>query len=158
MPWGTYAARRLAPKAAITVPPPRMIQCARCNSGFVLLPGQELPPRWKLVGGAPVCTDCARPKNKDRAAPDRSSRERSIGSTERSRFRGCRIGHEIALGQAAIQIRAGGRPPEGRDEAVQFMLDQNAIDQLIIELHVIRAELTASMLPGTVAREGGLNG
>jgi hypothetical protein len=159
MPWGSHASHRRLPitPGTIDVPPPRMIHCAGCDSRFVLLPSQDLPPGWQLVDGiAPVCTDCTRPKNTLRAAPDRSSRERSFGPSERSRFRGCRVGHEIALGQVAIQIRAGARPPEGRDEAVQFLLGPQDLDEMIVHMRAIRAELTASQLPGTFAREGGM--
>jgi hypothetical protein len=168
MVWGTHGARRQEPLpscATIDIPPPRLIRCVNCESQFVLLPGQTLPPRWKLIGGEPVCTDCATPeKGALRAATGRMPRvepasTRSIGVTEQPRkYHGYRIGYEIALGFAAIQIRAGSKPPPGRDEAVQFMLDRHELDDLVIHLSTIRAELVASQTPGTAAREGRLNG
>lgn len=173
MVWGTYGARRHsdhALPATIDVPPPHMIQCANCESSFVLLPGQELPPSWKVIDGEPLCGDCAPPrKGALRAAiregecdrptgpTGRSHPHQSVGPDERSRFRGCRVGHEIVLGFVAIQIRAGAKAPPGRDEAVQFMVDRHEIDELIIHLSAIRAELVASQTPGAAAREGAVS-
>jgi hypothetical protein len=164
MVWGTHAAARreqLPACGTIDIPPPRMIQCANCESHFVLLPGQDRPPHWKLLEGEPLCPDCAPPpKGELRAATGRGPKvepasTRPIGaSAQRRKYHGCRIGHEVALGFAAIQVRAGASPPDGRDEAVQFMLDAHEIDELIIHLHVIRSELVASQTPGTSTREG----
>lgn len=146
-------------------PPPRMVHCANCESQFVLLSGQDLPPRWKLIGGEPLCADCAPPARAAlRAATGRMPRPqpatalKSVGGIPgRTKHHGCRIGHEIALGFAALQIRAGKAAPEGRDEAVQFMLDARGLDDVIIELSVIRAELVASRTPGAAKGKGSLS-
>lgn len=149
------------------------INCARCEAPFALLPGESLPKGWILVDGEPVCADCANVAPAMEAMLRRVIQESpraiaigpgaAVGEDGRpietpSRFRGCRIGHEIALGLVGIEIRAGAAPPPGRDERVRFLLHANELDLLIIELDTIRAELAASQTPGTAAREGGLNG
>lgn len=158
MVWGTASARRPAP-AADMIPgsPPPMVECARCEtpavmftasaccSGGVGAPDAALPKGWALVDGRPHCPDCRRgPSVLFRAPrPAASSRAlRAVGRPkERSRYQAWRIGHEVALGQAAIQIRAVAEPTGGRDEAVSFLMDVHGIDELIIELSAIRAEL-----------------
>lgn len=154
MVWGTGAARRHArtPEPDMPYPPPQTAECARCETAVVLAAG-ELPKGWVIVDGGAICADCdaatsRRPQPRlcepTGLQPAPRAKEKAIGPAAPARYRGCRVGHEIALGHAAIQIRAGASPPGGRDEAVQFLLDENGMDQLIIELGVIRAELVAS--------------
>jgi hypothetical protein len=138
------------------MPPPNIVHCSKCTAPFALLAGETMPKGWTIVDGEPVCGDCTNVGPSMEAMMRRviqdSPRAVAIGPAEPSRFRGCRIGHEIALGTAAIEIRAGANPPEGRDERVRFLLHGNELDHLIIELSAIRAELTAS--PPTDAGEG----
>ena len=121
---------------------PQTAECARCEASVVLVLGQ-LPPGWRLKGGQATCSDCLRG-----ASPLQPVVPAAANGPARHtphRYRGCRISHEIALGMAAIQIRAGATPPEGRDERVQFLLDVPAIEQLIVELGTIRAEITGQL-------------
>lgn len=80
-------------------------------------------------------------------------RERSIGPTSRNRFRGCRIGHEIQLGAVGLQIRGGATPPNGRDERVQFLLMPEDLDEMIVCLSAIRAELQQIEHPDAIVFE-----
>lgn len=173
MVWGTGAARRHAlspdPDTAlfggrgqrIETPVPLSAQCAKCER-WICLAGSRLPRDWAEIEGQALCLDCAPKTARARAATGWPSPRamvlavptKSIGASAQSaRYRGCRIGHDVALGLVALQIRAGASEPSGRDEVVQFLLDGCGLDQLIIELGVIRAELTAAQLPGTRAYE-----
>lgn len=167
MVWGTASARRACPEPGrraqpahdfITASPPPTVECARCETPAVLFtasdccsdgvgaPNAALPKGWALVAGKPHCPDCRRGPSRlvSPRPPSTAPRGlRPIGPDQAGRYRGCRVGHEIALGHAAIQVRAGASPPPGRDEAVQFLLDANGFDELIIELSAIRAELVA---------------
>ncbi|MGE5563147.1 MAG: hypothetical protein ACM3ZV_07525 [Bacillota bacterium] len=161
--FGTPCARRHArtPDPELHLPPPETAECANCES-IVVLAGRKLPKGWVVLDGQALCADCAPPPEgalREARAPQLQAghKVKSIGPAAPARYRGCRIGHEVALGHAALQIRAGATPPPGRDEAVQFLLDARGLDELIIELSVIRAELTASQSPGTAAREGESN-
>jgi hypothetical protein len=145
MVWGTGAARRHArtPDPDLGVAPPATAICSRCETTVVLV-GKALPRDWHIVDGEAVCGDCVpddRRMCRPRARPH--ANERRIGPAEPSRHRGCRIRHEVAFGMAAIEIRAGTAPPLGRDEPVQFLMAPDGIDNLIIELDAIRAELKA---------------
>lgn len=124
---------------------PRTAECANCESSVVLA-GEQLPKGWVVVEGQALCPDCAPPQPPGAlkaAIAESSAKEKSVAmDMGESRYRGCRIGHETAFGVAALQIRAGAKPPAGRDETVNFILDAHGLDELIIELSAIRAELT----------------
>ncbi len=67
---------------------------------------------------------------------------RLIGAAGQSRFRGCRLGHEIVRNLVNLRIHAGSAP--GRpavDEPAQFLLGLSGLDDLLDELRTIRAEL-----------------
>jgi len=159
MVWGTghgYRRPCEAPAELGNVPPPATAQCSGCER-WVVLAGKELPSGWVIIKGQALCGDCAPPpRGALRRATGRPSRkDRSVrAGIGKSRYRGCRVGHEVAFGLAALQIRAGATAPEGRDEAVQFLLDAHGLDELIIELSSIRQELVASTAPGAVVRDG----
>lgn len=154
MVWGTSMARRHAPsfEEEARQPPPPTAECARCESTVVLMPDRRLPAKWQIVDGEAVCGDCA-PRQKVPPKP------RPVPASQApSRFRGCRISHEVASGLATIQIRAGTVPPEGRDDAVSFMLDAHAIAELIIELGSLRDQVMKTGGPGTASAIGGARG
>ncbi|RST30138.1 hypothetical protein HMF7854_04335 [Sphingomonas ginkgonis] len=125
-------------------PPAKLAQCERCETS-VFLVGDQLPEDWIRVnhparGSTAYCPDCQHAAPKARTSGARAIATQPAGPAP-SRHRGCRIGHEVALGIAAIQIRAGANPPPGRDEVVQFLLDPAALHELIVELGAIRAAL-----------------
>lgn len=70
----------------------------------------------------------------------------SIGDPQIGGRHGCRFGHAVFAGFAIIQIRGGAERPKGRDERVSFMMDADALDDLIAGLTAIRSELRANQL------------
>lgn len=160
MVWGTPVGSRHAATRDLDLelgdaPPPPTAQCSGCER-WTVLAGTKPPKGWVVIDGQALCNDCAPPpKGALRHAIGRSpAKSKSVPAGSNSRYRGCRVGHEVAFGLAALQIRAGASPPAGRDEEVQFLLDANALDELIIELSAIRAELVASAAPDAIVREG----
>jgi hypothetical protein len=156
------------PPAELPAMPPPTAICARCDT-TVVLAGTQLPHSWAIVDGEPVCGDCRslglhlrdtvdQLQRGDRgdivgALCGRRSTAKNVGGPDAGRYRGCRIGADMVCGFAAMDLRAGANPPTGRDERIQFLLNANELDLLIIELSGIRAELLASQIPGTAARE-----
>jgi hypothetical protein len=153
MVWGTSRARRhgcaehgrgdVAPKH--DVEPPIVArptaQCSACEIWTILADRDVLPKGWTLVDGEILCSDCAPPRGGALRQAVRAAAP-AEPKPKPARFHGCRIGHEIAFGIVAIQIRAGATPPAGRDDRVQFLLAPHELDELIIELAAIRAKLT----------------
>lgn len=140
-----------------TIPP--TAQCANCETWAVLAaPGlagggsggadPQLPPGWMIIDGAALCPDCAPPPagalREEIGRKARPVEPVAVGPAQGSHRHGCRISHEIALGYAGIRIHGGESPPEGRDEAVNFIMGPEGLDKLIIELSDIRAKLVAN--------------
>jgi hypothetical protein len=72
---------------------------------------------------------------------------RQIGCAGQSRFRGCRVGHEIIRDHVVLEIRAGsiaGRAID--DEPAQFLISRTGLDDFIDELRSIRAKVAAAEL------------
>lgn len=140
--------------------PPKIAICGQCDTHAVLADDGKLPEGWielkepTVPGGkdarCPACKPLPRLKAREQTAEAELPSARFVDWTPQhvcigepaSRYRGCRMGHELAAGMAAIQFRAGAMRPDGRDEAVSFMLDAQGIDRLIIELAAIREQLT----------------
>lgn len=147
MVWGTSLGRRHQTTPRHDPAPPIVAtptaQCGACERWTVLADRDAMPKGWVLIDGEALCPDCARPRA---GALREAIRDDALVQAPKqpSRFRGCRIGHEIAFGIAAIQIRAGAEAPQGRDERVQFLLAPHELDELIIELGAIRDQLTQS--------------
>lgn len=154
MVWGRYSAARRKPEADLAdLPIAETAQCARCER-WTAMPGGELPAGWVHIDGQAFCPDDApdpaaiRARNsaelEQRQAgrrPRRSGRL-SVPGLARSRYHGCRIEHEIQGDAVGFVIRAGEKPPEGRDEAVHFILGAPGIDAWIDHLLRVRGELT----------------
>lgn len=168
MVWATHAMHRSPGPPAFRTQPPcstqedggRIPQTALCGCGATaILAAGRLPKSWMIVDGEAKCGDClaGTPIDIDLDAMREVLRRKEaqpIGGLPIARpNHGCRISDEIVCGFAAIEMRAGAKAPDGRDEAISFLLDAHGIDQLIIELSGIRAELLASKHPGSPAYE-----
>lgn len=158
--WGTGVARRHATTRDQEMDAP-IPQTAVCNCGATaILAAGRLPSDWRIVDGSATCGDCLTGSNivVDLASVRevlRAKEAQPIGGLAiEAPHHGCRLTHEIVCGFAALEFRAGTAAPEGRDEAVPFMLDEAGLDELIIHFSTIRAELVASKTPGAAAREG----
>jgi hypothetical protein len=161
--WGTSCVRHREPAGDQDDDSP-IPQSAICRCGVtVLLTAGRLPLDWRVVDGEARCGDCLRGSTVivDLAKIRQIFRNRPLQpigvedelTARATPYRGCRIGDEIVCGFAAIEIRGGASAASGRDEAVSFLLDANELDQLIIELSGIRAELIASQITVTPVRE-----
>lgn len=156
MVWGTHAARptqhfdRYCAREAAAGEDGRIPQTAECRCGAsAILAAGRLPLDWRIVDGEAKCGDCLTGSNivVDLAAVRQILRSREAwpigGLPAEQPHHGCRVTHEIVCGFAALEFRGGVAPPEGRDEAVPFMLDEEGLDQLIIHLSTVRADLVA---------------
>jgi hypothetical protein len=72
---------------------------------------------------------------------------RQIGCAGQSRFRGCRVGHEIIRDHVVLEIRAGSIGDRAiNDEPAQFLISRTGLDELIDELKSIRAKVAEAEL------------
>lgn len=145
MVWGlpmSAPPRHECPPPLTDAPIPASAECSSCETTVVLAAGQ-LPRRWVLIQGEAFCPDCAPKPALARSAfsPPKARRVTAVPARGKSKYRGCRIEHEAQLGLAALLIRAGAVAPEGRDEAVSFLLDAHELDELIIHLASIRDQV-----------------
>lgn len=160
--WGRSHAARKAPPIDLaeldSAPIPQTAECARCET-TVILAGGKLPKDWVEQDGEAFCPDDA-PVTAAIAQADSVRRNRAIDTRvhhvaigrKGTVYAGCRIGHELVAGMAAIEIRAGASAPKVVDPRVNFLADRKALDELIQALCDIRKDLPSEGVRGTAEK------